>query len=108
MKPVTAKVANECIAQYNSTLKSLPKAAQAGEHTTSVAFPSKELMKWLKSVTPHMSELRVVFGEYTHKHVPAKAGRLTVFLWPYDAQGNPAKDQNNKLINPVNLGDLTP
>ena len=93
MTSVNVTVANECIAQYNSTLKSLPSASQAKEHTTSVGFPSKELMAWLKSVTPHMSELRVVFGEYTHKHVPAKAGRLTVFLWPYDAQGNPAKDQ---------------
>ena len=108
MEPVNAKVARGCVVEFDAVMKRAGITTPAKGLTTSVGFNSAELLLWMNKVAPHMHELRVVFGAYTSELAPAKVGRLTVFLWPYNKEGEPAKDDDGEEIDPVNVGDLLP
>ncbi len=108
MKQVDIKTATDCIALFAKTMNKLGITTPAKGLTTSVGFESKELIDWLQSVSDHMTELRVVFGEYTAELSPSNKGRFTVFLWPHDEKGQPAVYKNGEPILPVNLGDSLP
>lgn len=108
MKPVDVKTANDCIALFTSTMNKLGIKTAAEGLTNSVAFPSKELMEWITNVSPYMTELRVVFGVYNEELSPSKQGRFTVFLWPYNAEGKPATDNEGSSVLPINLGHTQP
>lgn len=108
MKQIEIKTALGCIAAFDTKMKKLGITTPAKGLTTSVGFKSKELIEWLHSVEKNMSELRIVFGEYTAELSPSKEGRFTVLLWPYDENGQPATDENGDEILPVNLGETEP
>lgn len=108
MKQVDIKTANECVALFSSTMDKLGIDTPAKGLTNSVAFPSKELIEWITSVSPYMTELRVVFGVYNAELSRSKEGRFTVFLWPYNAEGKPSTDDNSNPVLPMNLGHTQP
>lgn len=108
MKQIDIKTANECISAYVQKMEKLGITSPSTGLTTSLSFKSKELMVWLQSVSSYMAELRVIFGTYTTQLSPSNQGRDTVFLWPYNEDGEPATDDNGDPVLPVNLGDILP
>lgn len=108
MKKIDIKVANACVAEYAATMKKLGITTPAEGLTTSVGFNSKELIEWLQSVGPKMTELRVVFGVCTEELSPQNVGRFTVFLWPQSTLNNSGEGDDDDDMLPVNLGDLLP
>lgn len=108
MEKVDIKIARACVAEYEATMKKLGITSPAEGLTNSVGFPGPELLKWMQGISNYMTELRVVFGVYTKELSPENAGRFTVFLWPYNEDGEPAKDEEGEEVPPVNVGDLLP
>lgn len=108
MKQIDIKTANECILAYAQKMKKLGITSPKTGLTTSLSFKSKELMEWMQSVSSRMAELRVIFGTYTAHLSPENQGRDTVFLWPYNEDGEPATDEDGNPVLPVNLGDILP
>ncbi|MEO6134676.1 MAG: hypothetical protein ABIP35_05955 [Ginsengibacter sp.] len=109
MKQIDIKVANACVAKYKATMKKLGVSTPEEGLTTSVTFNSQELMKWLETVGPQMTELKVVFGVCTKELSPKKVGRFTVFLWPQNSSKKSLnKGGGDDPMLPVNLGDLLP
>lgn len=109
MKKIDLKVANACVAEYEATMKKLGITTPTEGLTTSVGFNSKELIEWLQSVGPQMTELRVVFGVCTEELSPKNVGRFTVFLWPQSSgEKSLTKDGDDDPMLPVNLGELLP
>ena len=106
MKSVDQKMADDCIKSYADSISS----SKVASHTTAVGFDSKKLLKWLKKVAPHSSEIQIKFGNYTAEYSDQKspAGRTTVFLCPCDEDGEPSRDESGSPISPVNAGNPYP
>lgn len=106
MKVVDQKMADDCIKAFSESVSSSKKSVA----TTAVGFDSKKLLKWLKKVAPHCSEIQIKFGNYTAEHATEKTteGRTTVFLCPCDDSGQPANDETGSPLPPVNAGNPYP
>lgn len=115
MKKISIKVANECIKNYESTMKEFGVDTPAKGFSKSVGFNKRELLDWMQKLGKGTSEIKIYFGVYPSlssntvqlmKQDPA--GRFTTILWPFNEAGEPAKDEEGNDELPVNLGDLMP
>ncbi len=115
MKKIDIKVANECIKNYESTMKGFGVDTPAKGFSKSVGFGKKELLDWMQKLGKDTHEIKIYFGVYpsisfnTFQITKAEpAGRFTTILWPFNAKGEPAKDDEGDDELPVNYGDLLP
>lgn len=99
-KPIPVSDADTMIQEY---IKYIQNPVDMSKQTQSVSFTGPELMTWLNQTMPNADEIRVCFGIYPEGH--AKAGRITVILWPYKG-GEQAK--TNPPIPPYNEGQGHP
>ena len=99
-KTIPVSDANIMIQEY---IKYTQNPVDMSTQTQSVSFSSSELKAWLDQITPKTDEMRVCFGMYPAGH--AKAGRLTVIIWPYK-DGKPTR--TNPEDPPYNDGQGKP
>jgi len=97
-QPMPIDYADPCVKRYQDIYKN-PAANVAiitKAYTQSMKFGSYNLGLWLTDLqnNTNTTQIKVVLGMYTGRIVNdfgAPEDRLTVFLYPYDAAGNPAK-----------------
>jgi hypothetical protein len=115
MRKIEIKLATDCIEKYASQMKTFGVDAPANGFTKSVGFNKKELQDWIQKLGKDTSEIKIFFGIYSALssnpsplRTQEEEDRFTTILWPYNAEGEPAKDEEGNDELPVNLGDLLP
>lgn len=115
MRKIEIKLAKDYIEKYASKMKAFGVDAPGNGFTKSVGFNKKELQDWIQKLGKDTSEIKIFFGIYSGLsssvnllRAPEEEGRFTTILWPYNAEGEPAKDEEGNDELPVNLGDLLP
>lgn len=115
MKKIDPQLAHQCIKKYESTMKKFGVDTPARGFTSSVGFNKKVLQDWMQTLGKDTHEIKIFFGVYPELSSPgqikkekAVADRFTTILWPYNAKGEPAKDDDGEEELPVNAGELEP
>ncbi|MEO7316338.1 MAG: hypothetical protein ABIW47_14205 [Ginsengibacter sp.] len=115
MKKIDIKLANECIKNYETTMKKFGVDTPAKGFTESVRFNKKDLQEWMENLSKDTTEIKIYFGIYPSLSPNAvqfenqdPAGRFTTILWPCNAKGEPVKNDDGDDELPVNYGDLMP
>lgn len=115
MQEIDIVTANDCIKKYESTMKSFGVDTPAKGFTKSVGFDKNALLEWMQKLGKDTAEIKIYFGVYpslSPKNGQLKNaepdGRFTTILWPCNAEGEPAKDDEGNGVLPVNVGELKP
>ncbi len=116
MKKIETKTAQNYIKNYEIKMKELGVDTPAKGFTESVSFEKVELQEWMQTLGSDTKQIKIFFGVYPSH--PKKIiqrlsseeseGRFTTILWPCNAQGDPADDDEGNEEAPVNVGELHP
>ncbi len=101
MKPIDNKLAESCFKAFDRHFPTSPQKI-----TTGALFDTDELAEWLGKIASNSPKVMVRFGMYTQDYTLQKEdeGRMTAFFCPCDEKGNPATDEEGKMLLPVNQG----
>ena len=116
MRKIQTKTAQQYIKDYETKMKELGIDNPRKGFTKSVGFNKKELQEWLKNLGSDTREIKIYFGIYSSKSEKnlgnlseeKSEGRFTTILWPCNAEGEPADDDEGDEELPVNAGELEP
>lgn len=116
MRKIETKTAHRYIKDYETKMKELGIDTPEKGFTKSVGFNKKELQEWLQNLSSDTREIKIYFGIYSstsEKHLSnlsedKSEGRFTTILWPCNAEGEPANDDEGDEELPVNAGELFP
>lgn len=116
MRKIQTKTAEKYITDYATKMKELEIETPKEGFTKSVGFNKKELQDWLQSLGTETREIKIFFGIYSSEKEnnsdylkqEQSDGRFTTILWPYNAENEPAYDEDGKEELPVNAGELEP
>lgn len=103
-QPICAKMANECIDEYQAkfdpTTATYDPGIMKDAYTWSMRFGSINLRDWLEDICNHtnIQEMQIRLGIYTGSiltqfptQIGPNKGRITAFFYPVDANGDLAK-----------------
>jgi len=115
MRKIPKKTAQRYINDYEIKMKELGIDTPEKGYTKSVGFNKKELQDWLQNLGTETKEIKIFFGIYSSESEKDQTleeekseGRFTTILWPYNADGEPAEDDEGEEDLPVNAGELEP
>ncbi|MEO6682911.1 MAG: hypothetical protein ABIN48_08795 [Ginsengibacter sp.] len=116
MEKIKTNVARASIKKYEERMRALGVDTPEKGFTKSIGFPRKELQEWIQSLNKTTTEIKIYFGIYPEENFPIDhppigqndSGRFTAILWPYNADEEPAKNDDGDEELPVNIGELTP
>ncbi len=118
MSEIPVKFAKKCIADYAAYMRKLGVNVEK-DQTNMVSFHTKDLKSYFDKhhIFEESDEVRVYFGVYPKGveklYASAKAGRISVILWPHK-NGKPLQkpykgDKGDRdEVEPYNMGHLNP
>lgn len=116
MRKIEPKIAQEYIKNYEIKMQESGVDTPGKGFTKSVGFNKKELQEWLQNLGSDTTDIKIYFALYpsssensaTAFSKEKSEGRITTILWPCNAEGEPADDDEGNEEPPVNVGELEP